>query len=792
MAERESDWGEASHSARAEESAAALALTPLFWNLDRLELARLAGELEELSFAAGDTVVVEGATGDAYFVVKSGSAWVVVGQGEKRVRLNRLGPGEGFGEMALLVGESRSASVIAESDLVVWRLPADRFRAHFEEEPSVAFQIARTLSQELAAKSSEAAELRRAGAELAVLAVKGLPREAERLLPWIARLPAWPTAALAAACRKTRQTRALHTLQESGLLRESGGRTVVHPLLVGVAAPGPATAAAGEAAWLESAAQALDAAGAPELAERLRRPQSVDPATSLTGADSLDPGFGAASWPEFPNQENPAPAGATPGAWHSGFDPGNIVHGLTARLASRRLEGATAAIALVALGVLLPTPPGLDRLALVALAIVLAAVPLQVLGVLPDYAVALALGGGLLIAGVPGVLGGFATSSWLMIVLLFATSAAVARSGLLYRVALLVLGRLPANFLSQTLSLGALGVLLSSCIPNGTPRVSLAAPAARAMHEALRLGARSPGSAALGMIVFLAFGELTTLFLTGSTVGLLLHGLMPPAAQAQLTWGGWFVAALVPNALFALLSLAAILLVLRPPLRISVDRPTIEVQRLLLGPLTREEKAGAGALLALAIGFGTQPYHRLDPALIALAAFLLLVPLGGLGADLFRAGVNWGLVVYLGLFLGLGSAFARLGIDRWFADASSGALAGAVANPYLFVLAIGIAAAALHFVVPWGTASPLLALATIPLAQAAGYHPFVPVMAVLLAGDHTFLPYMNSAYLTMYFATDGELFDHRQVQVVRWLGLLFRLAALLVSVPYWRSLGLLA
>jgi CRP-like cAMP-binding protein/di/tricarboxylate transporter len=791
MVERESGWGEAKPSARAEESAAALALTPLFWNLDRLELARLAGELEELSFATGDTVVAEGGTGDAFFVVKSGSAWVVLGHGEKRVRLNRLGPGEGFGEMALLVGESRTASVIAESDLVVWRLAADRFRAHFEEEPSVAFQIARTLSQELAAKSEEAAELRRVGAGLAGLAVKGLPREAERLLPWVARLPTWPSAALADACRRTRQSRALHTLQEKGLLRESGGRTVVHPLMVGIAGagrPGPGT---GEAAWLEAAARALDEAGAPELAEKLRRPQTFDPATSLTGADSFDPGFGAASWPEFPRQENP-PVGGDAGAWHSGFDPGNIVHGLTARLASRRLEGAAAAIALVALGVLLPPPPGLDRLALVALAIVLAAVPLQVLGVLPDYAVALALGGALLVAGVPGVLGGFATSSWLMIVLLFATSAAVARSGLLYRVALLVLGRLPANFLSQTLSLGALGVLLSSCIPNGTPRVSLAAPAARAMHEALRLGARSPGSAALGLIVFLTFGELTTLFLTGSTVGLLLHGLMPPAAQAQLTWGGWFVAALLPNALFAILSLAAILIVLRPPLRISVDRPTIEVQRLLLGPLTREEKVGAGALLALALGFGTQPYHRLDPAVIALVAFLLLVPLGGLNADLFRAGVNWGLVVYLGLFLGLGSAFARLGIDRWFAEASSGALAGAVANPYLFVLAIGIAAAALHFVVPWGTASPLLALATIPLAQAAGYHPFVPVIAVLLAGDHTVLPYMNSAYLTMYFATDGELFDHKQVQVIRWLGLLFRLAALLLSVPYWRTLGLLA
>src|SRR5207253_6765261 len=133
--------------------------------------------------------------------------------------------------------------------------------------------------------------------------------------------------------------------------------------------------------------------------------------------------------------------------------------------------------------------------------------------------------------------------------------------------------------------ISAVGVVMSSCVSNRAPRVALAMPAARAIVEALRYPKQSSGSAAVGLATFLAFGEMTTLFVTASTGALLVQGLLPEPAASQFTWGYWFLAALVPNAILFALSYGAILVLYRPESLGRVDIDTVRLQRELLGPL---------------------------------------------------------------------------------------------------------------------------------------------------------------------------------------------------------------
>jgi hypothetical protein len=99
------------------DSATALARTPLFSGLGRVDLAKLAGELEELSFEAGRLIVREGDPPDGFYVINAGRVRVVTGArpvpGPGDIR---LGSGEGFGEMALLSDSPRTASVLADTD----------------------------------------------------------------------------------------------------------------------------------------------------------------------------------------------------------------------------------------------------------------------------------------------------------------------------------------------------------------------------------------------------------------------------------------------------------------------------------------------------------------------------------------------------------------------------------------------------------------------------------------------------------------------------------------------------
>ncbi|MDQ5820957.1 MAG: cyclic nucleotide-binding domain-containing protein, partial [Actinomycetota bacterium] len=71
---------------------------PLFSDLDRRELDRIAGSMKERTIKAGETVIVEGEGGVGFFVIDSGHATVSVGGDERR----KLGPGDYFGEVALL------------------------------------------------------------------------------------------------------------------------------------------------------------------------------------------------------------------------------------------------------------------------------------------------------------------------------------------------------------------------------------------------------------------------------------------------------------------------------------------------------------------------------------------------------------------------------------------------------------------------------------------------------------------------------------------------------------------
>jgi CRP-like cAMP-binding protein len=119
------------------ETAQALSVVPLFAGFTKRDLNRLAEETDVVSFPPGTTVVEEGLLGETMFVVLSGEARVVKG---KR-RLGTVRPGDFFGEVALLDGAPRSASVVAETPIEAIRLYRRTLLKMLEAEPQLALKI---------------------------------------------------------------------------------------------------------------------------------------------------------------------------------------------------------------------------------------------------------------------------------------------------------------------------------------------------------------------------------------------------------------------------------------------------------------------------------------------------------------------------------------------------------------------------------------------------------------------------------------------------------------------------
>jgi CRP-like cAMP-binding protein len=127
------------------EAVEVLARVPLLRDVERKSLERLAREFRQRRFSEGSVVTSEGQPGIGFFVIAEGSASVNVG-GEPRAS---LGPGDYFGEMALIDEKPRSATVVAATDMRCLALSAWEFRPFVEENPTVAWALLQILATRL-------------------------------------------------------------------------------------------------------------------------------------------------------------------------------------------------------------------------------------------------------------------------------------------------------------------------------------------------------------------------------------------------------------------------------------------------------------------------------------------------------------------------------------------------------------------------------------------------------------------------------------------------------------------
>ena len=133
------------NSAVAKGSTEMLKRVPLFSDLDARELGQIADTLRERRFSAGDTVTQEGAGGAGFFVIESGEADVTV---EGRGR-GTIGAGDYFGEIALLTGSDRTATIVAKTDMVCHGMTPWEFRPLVETNSAIAWKLLMAMAEKL-------------------------------------------------------------------------------------------------------------------------------------------------------------------------------------------------------------------------------------------------------------------------------------------------------------------------------------------------------------------------------------------------------------------------------------------------------------------------------------------------------------------------------------------------------------------------------------------------------------------------------------------------------------------
>jgi CRP/FNR family transcriptional regulator, cyclic AMP receptor protein len=123
---------------------------PLFKECTNTELIKIGNIMQKVSFAAGDVIFEKGAVGDALYLVREGQVEVLsphsseVEAEEDVVAV--LGEGALFGEMAMVEGEPRSATVRAKTEAKLWRMKKEYFEEIMSKDHVIAFKIYKKLT----------------------------------------------------------------------------------------------------------------------------------------------------------------------------------------------------------------------------------------------------------------------------------------------------------------------------------------------------------------------------------------------------------------------------------------------------------------------------------------------------------------------------------------------------------------------------------------------------------------------------------------------------------------------
>lgn len=457
-----------------------------------------------------------------------------------------------------------------------------------------------------------------------------------------------------------------------------------------------------------------------------------------------------------------------------------------------RVAGALAAIALPLVLWNVGPPSGLEPAGWRVVLLLVGAAIAWLTEPVPDFAVALALAAawgatGLVTLAV--AFSGFASSSWLLALGALALAAAMARTGLLFRIALLLLRAFPATATGQLFALLFGGVLITPLVPLSVARVAAIMPVASEIGQSLGFAPRSNGSARLAFAGLVGYWYFSSIFLTGLATNFFVVQLLSPADRNRFSWIGWLGAAAPVGLLCLVGAAAALLLLFRPePAAPRIQDATRRQQR-ILGPLSRGERIAMGAAGLLLAGLIAQPALNVEPAWLALLA-LVVVTAGALDRERFRAGIDWGFLMLFGALLGSGNVMQATHVDTWVAAGLVERTKG-LGDPGIVLIAIAAATILLRFVLPSRPTMLLLALAVVPAAPHLGISPWLAGLVVLLAANIWVLPYQGLEYLVAREATAGEAFDDRQGTRMGLALTAVRFLAIAASVPAWKLMGLL-
>ena len=428
--------------------------------------------------------------------------------------------------------------------------------------------------------------------------------------------------------------------------------------------------------------------------------------------------------------------------------------------------------------------------------VLLCAVIMWVFRLLPDFVPSVFLLVGLLSLGVAApqvVFSGYSSQVFFLALSVLSLSSVIMSSGLSQRIMLYAMHKWrPKNKYLFSIIIFLFGALATPFIPSTNGRAALIAPF---LNDALKhIPQNSVEHQRLVVALLGGMSLLSPVFLSAKSINLLLWGMLSSQDQYTFNYLFWMMAALVPGLILLALYLLTQALVFFNNEKITIDADIIAAQYRDLPPLSQQEIAGFAALASFILLILTYSYHHIEIHLVAFILFFALLFFNIINQKQLSNSIDWGFLIFLGAMVGFTNVLQLLQLNDLLSANFSWLTRHVESNIHLFIFLLSALVFLFRLFIPVNATVILLAGALLPAMALLGSYAWLVGFIILMMSESFIWPYQVSYYLQCNAILGKRHFaalHSRRVYTVNGLTFLLKLAAIYLSLPYWKLLGVL-
>lgn len=365
-------------------------------------------------------------------------------------------------------------------------------------------------------------------------------------------------------------------------------------------------------------------------------------------------------------------------------------------------------------------------------------------------------------------------------------AAALANSGILNRIALVVMKLFPGTYVGQLWAVSVASLVLAPTIPSASAKCSILMPIVGTIADEMGYEPHSKGATGLLSCCNTITQFVGLMFMTGG-VGCML---MLSVSGVSVSWVGWLKMALVWGVVMFLLTVLFHQFYYNPNKENdgevkTLDKSVIQERINAMGKMTVKETAALIVLIGAIILWITESLHGIPTAVVALGAWVILSCFGLFTFTDFTTKIAWSVWAMVGGILGVTGLLGTTGLAPWIGNLVAPVVNAVSGNPFVLIVMVSLLHALLVFgLVTYAVTGSIF----VSMLSATPISPLVIIFAACQGSSTFVLPFQQVGVISSIGMTNGRI-EHKDIVPAAWAFVVSNIIAIAISIPWWKLIG---